>query len=429
MKSYEKSAELLKRALLVTPLAAQTYSKSYRYFCEGAAPVFLDRGEGCYVWDVDGNKYIDFICALGPITVGYNNKKVNDAVINQLQKGICFSLSTDLEVKLAEKVTKIIPCAEMVRFVKNGSDATFAAVKLARAFTKRDMVAACGYHGMQDWYIGSTANNKGVPAAVCALTKPFSYNDVDSLQQLFAQYPGQIGAVILEPIQGDGPEEGYLAKVKEVAHANGALLIFDEVVSGFRYALGGASEYYQVTPDLAAFGKGMGNGLPISAVAGRAEIMELIGTEGVFISTTFGGEALSLAGALATIELLEQPGVYQEFWRLGTRMMEGLKQLIAQYGIENVVNARGLAPHDGVSFNDIGSLSYLQIHSVYSQRMIDNGILTFAINNLNMSHTEKEIDMFLSAADQAFRDIKKAVEVNSVDGILNGAMVNPIFKR
>lgn len=429
MKSYENSTELLKRALAVTPLAAQTYSKSYRYFCEGVAPAFLDHGDGCYVWDVDGNRYVDFICALGPITVGYNNKQVNDAIIQQLQKGITFSLSTILEVELAEKITQIIPCAEMVRFVKNGSDATFAAVKLARAFTRRDMVAVCGYHGMQDWYIGSTVNNKGVPQAVCALTKTFKYNDIDSLKHLFEQYPNQIGAVIMEPIQADGPMEGYLALVKEVVHSNGALLIFDEVVSGFRYALGGASEYYRVTPDLVAFGKGMANGMPVSAVAGRKEIIELIGTQGVFISATFGGETLSLAGALATIKLLEQPGVYQEFWRLGAKMIEGLKQLISKHDVGSAVKVSGLPPHAGVSFDSIGSLNYLDIQSVYSQNMIENGILTIAINNLNMSHTDSEIEMFLSAADEAFADVKRAIQMDSVDGILKGGKVNPIFKR
>lgn len=429
VNSYEKSAELLKRALEVTPLAAQTYSKSYRYFCEGAAPVFLDRGDGCYVWDVDGNKYIDFICALGPITVGYNNKKVNDAITNQLRKGISFSLSTALEVELAGKISQIIPCAEMVRFVKNGSDATFSAIKLARAFTKRDMVAACGYHGMQDWYIGSTVNNKGVPQAVSALTKTFTYNNIDSLKQLFMQYPDQIGAVILEPIQADGPLEGYLEAIKELAHDNGALLIFDEVVSGFRYALGGASEYYRVTPDLAAFGKGMANGMPISAVAGRRQIMEMIGSEGVFISTTFGGETLSIAGALATIELLEQPGVYDEFWRLGTKMIEGLQELVVKNGVEAVVHVSGLPPHAGVSFDGIGALSYLDIQSVYSKNMIKNRILTIAINNLNISHTDKEIELFLLAADSAFAEIRKAIEANSVDKVLEGGKVNPIFKR
>ena len=427
-KKYKKSIELLEKAKKVTPLGAQTFSKSYRYFCEGNAPVFIDRGDGCYVWDIDENKYIDFICALGAVTVGYNNKKVNEAVLRQLQKGISFSQSTRLEVDLAEKLSQIISCAEMVRFVKNGSDATSAAVRLARAYTGKDIILACGYHGMQDWYIGSTVNNKGVPQQVCDLTKTFQYNNINSLKELFSSYPGQIAAVILEPIQGNGPINVFLQELKDLTHKNGAILIFDEVVSGFRYALGGASELYNIVPDMAAFGKGMGNGLPLSVVTGRTDIMNLI-EEGVFVSTTFGGEALSLAGALETIKILEQPGVYKKIWSLGNKMLEGLKKLIGYYMLEDVISVSGLAPHGGVIFEGAGSLDYLDINSVYQQKLIEKGILSLGINNINLSHTEKEIDIFLDAAEEAIRDVKTAVELNTVEGILKGGKVDPIFKR
>ena len=223
-KQYTKSQALLARARKVTPLGSQTYSKSVRYFCEGAAPAFLDRGQGSHVWDVDGNEFVDFMCALGPVTVGYNDPQVNAAVMAQLQKGISFSMATELEVELAEALTRIVPCAEMVRFVKNGSDATSSAIRLARAFTGRDLVAVCGYHGMQDWYIGSTTNRRGIPADVCALTKTFVYNDLGSLKQLLAEYPDQFAAVILEPIQADGPAAGYLDSLREQTRAAGALL-------------------------------------------------------------------------------------------------------------------------------------------------------------------------------------------------------------
>lgn len=426
---FKKSKQLLKRALKVTPLGAQTYSKCYRYFSEGYAPAFIERGEGCYVWDVDGNKYVDFICALGAVTVGYNDPRINEAVIKQLKNGISFSLGSELEVELAEKLRQIIPCAEMTRFVKNGSDATSAAVRLARAYTGRNMVAACGYHGMQDWYIGSTENNKGIPGQVCELTKTFEYNNADSLKQLFDLYPGRIAVVILEPIQADGPSDGFLQSVKEITHANGALLIFDEVVSGFRYALGGASEIYNVTPDLAAIGKGMGNGLPISAVVGKGEIIELIGTKGVFISTTFGGETLSIAGALQTIKILEQPGVYDQIWRLGDMELNGLKSLISKHGLNEVLGVGGLAPHGGVWFEGTGSLDYLDINSVYQQKMVEKGILAHDINNISLSHTEKEIELFLAAADEAMFDIKSAIKQDTVAGILKGDKINPIFKR
>ncbi len=428
-KKYAKSEELLARARRVTPLGSQTYSKSIRYFCEGAAPAFLERGQGSHVWDVDGNEFVDFMCALGPVTVGYNDPQVNAAVIAQLQKGISFSMATEIEVELAEALTRIVPCAEMVRFVKNGSDATSSAVRLARAFTGRDLVAVCGYHGMQDWYIASTSNRRGIPEDVCALTKTFDYNNMGSLQQLFADYPGQVAAVILEPIQSDGPKEGYLAELRKVTKEAGALLIFDEVVSGFRYALGGASELYKVTPDLAAFGKGMGNGLPISAVAGRADVMELIGTQGVFISTTFGGETLSMAGSLATLKILGQPGTYERIWKLGTRLLEGIRTAITRHHVGEVVKVSGLPPHGGVGFEGKGDLDYLDMLSIYQQRMVEGGILTTGINNISLAHTEADIDQFIAAADTAFADIRRALDQNSLQGILTAGKVNPIFKR
>ena len=428
MSKYEKSNKLLERAVKVTPLGAQTYSKSYRYYCQGDSPAFIDKGEGCYLYDVDGNKFIDFVCALGPITIGYNVKEINDAVKAQLDKGISFSLQAEVEVELAEKIIEIIPCAEMVRFVKNGGDATTAAIRLARAYTGRDLVALSGYHGMHDWSIGSTENNKGIPKDISNLTKTFEYNNIDSLKELFNEYPNDIAAVILEPIQANGPKDDFLEKVKKVAHENGAVLIFDEVVSGFRYALGGASEYYGVVPDMAAFGKGMGNGLPISAVAGKKEIMKQI-EEGIFVSTTFGGEALSMAGSLAALEILEKPGTYEHIWKLGSILKEGLEELIDKYGLNDVILVSGLPPHCGVEFEDVGSLDYLDINSIYSQAMIHNGIITVGINNINLSHTEKEIEAYLNAAEEGMKNIKKAIEQDSTDGILIGKKVDPVFKR
>ena len=428
MSNYEKSDELLKRAIEVTPLGAQTYSKSYRYYCQGNSPSFIERGEGCYLYDVDGNKFIDFVCALGPITIGYNVEEINNAVKAQLDKGISFSLQAEAEVELAEKIIDIIPCAEMVRFVKNGGDATTAAIRLARAYTGRDLVALSGYHGMHDWSIGSTENNKGIPKDVSNLTKTFEYNNIKSLEKLFETYPNEIAAVILEPIQANGPKDDFLEKVKELTHENGAILIFDEVVSGFRYALGGASEYFDIVPDMAAFGKGMGNGLPISAVAGKKEIMKQI-EEGIFVSTTFGGEALSLAGSLAALKILEKPGVYEHIWNLGSILKEGLENLIKEYELEDVILVSGLPPHCGVEFEDLGSLDYLDINSIYSEAMINNGIITVGINNINLSHTEKEINAYLSAAEEAMANIKKAIEQDSTDGILIGKKVDPVFKR
>lgn len=428
MLKLTKSQQLLERELKVSPLAAQTFSKSYRYYCNGIAPSYMDHGEGCYIYDVDGNKFIDYVCALGPITVGYNNPKVNEAVINQVKKFSSGSLQSELEVVLAEKLCSIIPCAEMARFVKNGSDATTAAIRLARAYTDRDIVLMCGYHGMHDWSIGASENNKGIPKSVCELTKTFKYNDLEDLKAKLNENTGKVAAVILEPIQSNGPKEGYLQAVKELAHENGALLVFDEVVSGFRYALGGASELFGVSPDIASIGKGMANGYAISAVVGKKELLQQI-EEGVFVSTTFGGDSVPMAAALATISILEQPGFYDHINKIGTIQRDGIEKLIEKYALQDVLSVSGMPAHAGVAFEGHGKLSYLDIQSIYSQTMIDNGILVIAIYNLNASHTEKEAEQYLAATDKAFALIRKAVDADSVEGILRGGKVDPVFKR
>jgi len=430
---FTKSNALLERELKVSPLAAQTFSKSYRYFIKNHAPAFVDYGEGCYLYDVDGNKFIDFISALGPITVGYNEPSVSEAAIEQLKKGSSFSLQAQVECELAEKICQIVPCAEMVRFVKNGGDATTSAVRLARAYTGRDIILVTKgcYHGMHDWSVGTSENHKGIPEAVRNLSKTFIYNDLDSLEVALKEYEGQVAAVVMEPVESNGPMEGFLQGAKELAHKHGALLIFDEVVSGFRYALGGGSEYYHCVPDLAAFGKGMGNGYAISAVAGKKEIMEQI-ADGVFISTTFGGDAVPMAAALATIKILEQPGYYDHIWKIGGMMKDGLGKLVDKYDLHDVISVTGVAPHCGLSFDGHGKLSYLDIQSVYSNVMISNGILIFAIWNLNMHHGEKEAQAYLNATDKAFAALKKAIEINSIDGFVPGGNengVNPVFKR
>ena len=423
---FEKSEELLERELKVSPLAAQTYSKSYRYFSKGYAPSYMDHGDGCRMYDVDGNEFIDFVCALGPITIGYNDPTVNDAVIKQVNKFASASLQSELEVELAEKICEIIPCAEMVRFVKNGGDATTAAVRLARAFTGRDIVLMSGYHGMHDWSVGASANNKGVPVAVRNLTKNFVYNDLEDLEKKLQEF--EVAAVILEPIQSNGPKEGYLEGVKELAHKYGAILIFDEVVSGFHYALGGAQELFGVSPDLVSFGKGMGNGYPISAVAGRRDLLEQI-SEGVFISTTFGGDSIAMAASLATLKLLEKPGYYEHINKIGTMILNGIQEKIDKYQLADVVSVSVMPAHGGVAFEGYGSLSYLDIQSIYSQEMLKKGIYVFAIYFLNQHHTEKEVQQYLDATDAAFAQIKRAIKQDSLDGILFGGKVNPVFKR
>jgi len=425
---FNKSKELLKRALKVTPVGAQTFSKSHRYISGNCTPYFIDHGDGAYVWDVDGNKFTDFILGLGPITVGYNNQEVNEAIKEQLARGILFSQSAALEVELAEKLVEVIPCAEMVRFVKNGGDATTSAIRLARAATSRELVAVCGYHGMHDWCIGSTSLNDGIPKSTIALTKTFEYNNITSLEEIFAENPDKIAAVILEPAQNCGPEDNFLEKIKTICEKNGTVLIFDEVVSGFRLALGGAQEYYNVVPDLAAIGKGMANGMPISAVVGKKELLKQI-DDGIFISTTFGGEALSLAGALKTIEIFSRPDSFKHIWNISTTLMNESTKLASEKGLNDVVSMWGLAPHSGFMFKDQGNLSSTDLLSVYQQRLLQEGILSVGINNFCLAHTDADIKYHINAVDKALNDISQALDENSLEGILKGAGINPIFKR
>jgi len=425
---FNKSKKLLEEAKKIIPSASQTYSKSYRYFVEGAAPAFLERGERGHVWDVDGNEYIDFVLGLGPITIGYNNREVNQAVIKQLKNGISFSQPTILELNLAKKLIEIIPCAEMVKFVKNGSDATTGAVRLARAYTGKDIIACCGYHGYHDWYVGTRDKNAGIPDAIKKLTKTFYYNDIGSLKKIFEKYPNQIAGVIIEPLQENGPKNNFLRELKKITHNEGAILIFDEVVTGFRIGLGGAQEKFKVTPDISTFGKGMGNGLAISALVGKTKIMKLIDEE-AFISTTFGGETLSLAGALKTIEILERPESFKHIIGLGNKWMDSVKKIIKEKQLENSVKLYGLSPHCGVVFKDTGKLTSLDLISIYQQTLIDEGILSIGINNFCLEHTQEDLRKFINATDIALKIVKKAIENDSIMEILKGKKLRPIFKR
>lgn len=427
-KKYSKSNSLLKEAKQLIPVASQTYSKSYKYYVEGAAPAFLEKGKDAYVWDVDGNRYTDFVMGLGAVTVGYCDKRINSSVIEQLKKGASFSQPTALEIELAKKMVSLIPCAEMVKFLKNGSDATSAAVRLARAYTGREIIACCGYHGWQDWYIGSTENDRGVPLAAKNLIKAFEYNNIKSLENIFSKNKGNVAAVILEPVQLDFPKDNFLNKVKELAHKNKALLIFDEVVTGFRISVKGAQDYFGVIPDLAAFGKGMGNGFSISALVGRKDVMRLI-EERAFISTTFGGEAVSLAGALATINILQKDINLKHFWNLGEYFIDSANKLIRKENLQKVAKVSGLAPHCGIVFNNFGNFNSLELLSVFQQRMIREGFLTIGINNFCLSHTKINIDNFMKAALFGFEDINKVLINNTVEGVLFGQLIRPVFAR
>ena len=426
MKKFDESMRYLARAERVIPLGSQTFSKSRTQYPYGVSPYFITRGEGCRVWDLDGNEYIDFVSALASITLGYNDPDVNSAVTNQLKSGVIFSLPHPLETEVAEMICDMVPCAEMVRFGKNGSDATSGAIRLARAFTGRDRVAVCGYHGWQDWYIGSTARHQGVPKAVRDLTHAFIYNDLASLATLFDQHPGEFAAVILEPMNVAYPEPGFLEGVKALAHQQGALLIFDETITGFRFSNGGASELFGVVPDLATFGKGLANGFPVSAVAGRRDVMKLM--EQIFFSFTFGGETLSLAAAKATLTKLREEPVVQTLSAHGQAIFSETTKVIDNYGLGEIFSMSGHPSWTFLNIRDGYGSTALEIKTFLMQELHERGILCLGAHNVNYAHSLSDIQKLVDVYGELLPLIGETLRTGTLIEKLRTTPLVPLFK-
>ena len=419
------------RAERAIPGISQTFSKNPDQYVRGVSPAFIQRGQGGHVWDVDGNEYIDYPLALGPIILGHNDPDVTAAVQEQLADGTIFSLPHPLEVEVSELLIETIPCAEMVRFGKAGSDATTAAVRAARAFTRRDRIAICGYHGWHDWSIGTTTRNLGVPAAVSGLSHSFSYNDIESLRDVLAEHPGEFAAVVMEPVSVVEPRDDFLQKVADETRANGALLIFDEIITGFRVALGGAQERYGVTPDLACFGKAMANGHPISALAGRAGVMDVFNE--AFFSGTFGGETLSLAAARATIMKMKSEPVLERIWETGAKLQDGYNAIAGEVDLERNTQCIGLPPHTVTPFTDDGGgnpdTSGLAMRSLLQQEMGKRGILYLVGFNVCFAHTDEDVAMTLDALGESLQIVADANRAGRVEDALEGPPAQAVFRR
>jgi len=364
---FTRSEELLKRALKVIPNGTQTFSKSQTCLPYGVSPFYASKAEGARMWDVDGNEYIDFTSALTAIILGYNDSDVNAAVKQQVDNGVIFSLPHELEIRVSEMICDMVPCAEMVRFGKNGSDVTTGAIRLARAYTGRDHIAVCGYHGWHDWYIGVTGRNQGIPQATKDLTHVFQYNDIDSLHRILNARPNQFACVIMEPMNRVHPENDFLHKVKELAHKHGALFILDEVITGFRLAIGGAQEYFGVVPDLATFGKAVANGYPLSVLAGKEEVMRKIND--THYSFTYAGECVSLAAAEATLKKLKENDVPEYLAELG-----------------KIVPGTGHPAWRHLNFLNNENKTW------FLQEIFKQGIFSLGTFNLNYAHTIKDVE-------------------------------------
>jgi len=423
---YRASEAALERARRTIPLGAQTFSKSITQYPHGVSPYFASRAKGSRIWDVDGNEYVDYVNALCAITLGYSDPDVNAAVAAQLEKGTLYSLSSELEASVAEQIVALVPSAEMVRFGKNGSDATAGAIRVARAATARDHVLVCGYHGWQDWYVGSTTRDKGVPAATKALTSIFAYNDVPGFDKLLARLDGQVAAVILEPMNVQPPEPGFLEHLRERTKREGIVLVFDETITGFRYARGGAQELFGVTPDLTTLGKGLANGFPLSAVCGRAGLMHEM--EEVFFSFTMGGETLSLAAAGAALSKLVREPVVETMRQRGERVVQGLKARLATHGVERFCRVAGDPTWSFFIIGDDGDIPSYEIKTLFLQEMFARGVLTLGSHNMSYAHSDADVDRLLAAYDAVLPILRDAVDNRAMRQYLKAEPLRPLFR-
>jgi len=421
---YAISDEIFDRVIKNVPLASQTFSKSHFQIVRGAGPLFMDRGYGARCWDVDGNGYVDYVMGLLPVVLGHCDPDVDAAIIRQMERGQTLSLPTPIEGELADVLIAEIPSAEMVRFGKNGSDVTSAAIRLARAHTGRERVLVAGYHGWHDWYIGTTTRDLGVPQAVAALTKKIPFNDLDRAAEEIRK--GDVAAIILEPAGAVDPADGYLEGLRDLTFQHGTVLIFDEIVTGFRVDMGGAQKLFGVTPDLSTFGKAIANGMPLSAVVGSKAIMQHM--DDIFFSGTFGGECLSLAAALATIRKLKSSNAVARMKAFGRDISAALNLVIAEAGLSDYLRFEGADWWPRVAVKTPAGLDANLFKSLMRQEMHAHGVFFASSLNLSLSHCQPDIrDETIQGFRAAFFALADHIAATNPDSRLRGIQLQPTF--
>lgn len=419
----------------VIPGGCHTYSRGDDQYPENAPQIF-ERGEGAYLYTPDGKKLLDYGMALRAVTLGYANKEVDDAAIAEILKGNNLTRASVTELNAAELFVSLFPSVDMVKFAKNGSNVTTAATKIARAYTGRKYIARCLDHpffSFDDWFIGDTALQRGIPEEYHSLTINFKYDDIASLQACFDKYPGQIAGVIMEPATGAHPSEGYLQQVKDLCHKNGTILIFDEMITGFRWHLQGAQTYYGVEPDLCTFGKGMANGFSMAAVAGKREFMNVggikeLGMERTFLtSTTHGGEMAPLGAFIKAIEIYKRDNVVEHLWSYGEQLINGMNAIAKEMGIADYFQAVGVPCSPNYITKDKTGAASMAFRTLYSQEMIKNGVLMPWIA-ISLAHGKEELEFTLEAVRKALEVYAKALE-DGYEKYLQGEVIKPVFRR
>lgn len=429
--NFSESRRLRTRSHALIPGGTHTYAKGDDQFPE-EAPAFIAHGKGCRVWDVDGNEFIEYGMGLRSVTLGHAFEPVIEAAYKQMQLGANFSRPAKIEMELAEAMLEIVNGADMIKFSKNGSDVTTAAVKLARAYTGRDLIAICGdqpFFSTDDWFIGATEMNAGIPRSVIDMTLKFRYNDLDSLRELFDQHPSEIACVLLEAEAAVPPAPGYLQAVKDLCEKQGALLVFDEMITGFRWHLGGAQKFHGVVPHLSTFGKALGNGFAISALAGKREIMRLGGLEHderrVFLlSTTHGAETHALAASLETMRVYRDRNVVDFLWKQGERLRMLINRSILENQLTGFFQLVGRDCNLVFETRDQDRERSQAFRTLFMQELIRRGVIapSFVVS---FSHTDADIDRTAEAVSEAHTVYRKALD-EGVEKYLEGRAVKPV---
>lgn len=422
------------KAHFYIPAGAHTYSRTDEVF-PGNAPRVIEKSKGVYTWDVDGNKYIDYAMACRSVTVGYDFDRISNAAIAQIHNGNTASKASKIEVEAAETLCNLIPWVDMVKFAKNGSTVTSAATKLARAYTGKKYIARCREHSFfsyDDWFIGDTVMNAGIPKEIQELTLQFSFNDTASVKNLFEQYKGEIAALIMEPSDSEEPVNNFLQEVRKLCTEYGVVYILDEMITGFRWDIQGASKYYNVKPDLVTYGKGMANGFSVAALGGKRDIMELggliPGKERVFlISTTHGAEMSSLGAFIETVQVYKDLNVTAHIWDMGKKLVNGLNDIAKSLSLQDYFYIQGAECSPNFVVCDRNKEPSLEYRTVFCQEMLKNGILMPYIA-IAYEHAEKEIDETLAAVEKALKVYSDALN-GDVSRFVTGNVIRPVFRK
>jgi len=435
INKFDKSDKMIKHAQDIIPGGCHTYSKGPDQ-SPLLGPKVMSHGKGSHVWDVDGNEYIDWTMGLTSVSLGHAFEPVLQAVRNEMEKGVNFQCPTPIETELAELFLEVVPSADMVKFAKNGSTVTTAAVKLARAYTNKKYVAFCADHGFfsyDDWYIGAKPCNSGVPEEFAALTLSFKYNDIKSVEILFEKYPNQIACVILEPMEFDFPIDNFLHKVKDLCHKNGAVFILDEMITGFKLGFPGAHKILDIEPDLSTWGKGVANGFSTCMIAGKKEIMNLGGInhdkERVFlISSTHGAETHALAAAIASIKYARDNNTIDSDYKKGIVIQDKVRQLIQKHQLEKHIEIKGHPCWLVMFFKDKNGQASDGLKTLFFQEVIKHGVFFRAVFNITVSHSEEDLQRTFEALDKAMTVYAKAVDAG-YEKYLIGEPVKPVFRK